>query len=368
MVVPRDPRHHFGGDITRILSFIEIFSSLDYSITVVCEESQRETNYTSIDKVEFIVVRRRWSRIFRVFKSLVSKLPLQVAYYSSSRIQNYLDVSSRNFDFTYVYTVRLANFRFKNNVLLDYVDCISDHYKRKYPRWHLLYWEGVVMAAYEKRVYNLFNHFIITSDEDKNKLTIGDTSKVSVIGNAIRFKELGDAARVSNDKLVVCFIGKVTYAPNKEALRILFDAIKNVPKSLQVDLHIIGASLSKEYTLYNSRVIYPGFVADIHDYLQGCDIVIAPIFSGGGIQNKVIDGILSGKVVLASGFAFEGLGLKDYENLIIECVEDIPKKLVEVHNSYEKYVKVSRALRNDILGRMSLDVLSEKILNVVENV
>lgn len=368
MLVPRDPRHHFGGDVTRILSYIEIFTHLDFSVTVVCEESKTEAYYKRLDSVEFIVIRRRLSRIFRVFKSLVSKLPLQVAYYSSNRVQNYLDNSIGNFDLTYVYTVRLANFRFSNKVLMDYVDCISEHYKRKYAKWHFLYWEGVALSTYEEKVYDRFDHFLITSVEDKNKLTFNDTSKVSVIGNAIRFTELGVPMRVSDNKLVVCFIGKVTYAPNKEALRILFNAIKDVPQNLQIDLHIIGASSAREFTLDNSRIVYPGFVSDIHNYLQGCDVVVAPIFSGGGIQNKVIDGILSGKVVLASSFAFEGLGLQDFGKLIIDSADDIPTKLVEVHNSYEEYAKVSRALRNEILGRMSLDVLSEKILNVTENV
>ena len=368
MLVPRDPRYHFGGDITRILSYIEIFNSLNYSVTVVCEESKVKSCYNQLEDVDMVVVKRRFNRVYRVFRSLKSGLPLQVSYYTSPGIQKYLDSTNGKFDLTYVYTVRLSNYRFNDKVLLDYVDCISQHYKRKYSKWHLLYWEGVLLANYEQAVYSRFDKFLITSIEDKNKLSMSDLSKISVVGNAIRVSELGEPRRVSQDKLVVCFIGKVTYAPNKEALDTLFRAIKNVPEELRIELHIIGASRAREYTLFNSRIVYPGFVPDIQDYLQYCDVVIAPIFSGGGIQNKVIDGLLSGKVVIASSFAFEGLGLHGYGQLIIECAGDIPGKLVEVDEAFEKYLELSRSLRNEILSRMSLDVIADKVRNIVENV
>jgi hypothetical protein len=62
-----------------------------------------------------------------------------------------------------------------------------------------------------------------------------------------------------------------------------------------------------------------GFVADLAPEYDRAQLVIAPVFNGGGTQIKVIDALAHGRPLVTSEFAFSGfaLDLRETEHLLV---------------------------------------------------
>lgn len=127
---------------------------------------------------------------------------------------------------------------------------------------------------------------------------------------------------VSTGKKSIAFHGDFNYPPNYEAALCLVNVI--FPNILMEHnnciLNLIGNG-SKEFSqevppnkLHN--VIAHGFVQDLQQVLETNDLLLVPIFSGAGVQNKIIDGIQLGIPVVASEYTVNALP-KNIQKLVI---------------------------------------------------
>ena len=59
--------------------------------------------------------------------------------------------------------------------------------------------------------------------------------------------------------------------------------------------------------LASDNVIVTGFVDDVWDYLKKAMVVVTPMRSGAGLQNKILEALAVGACVVTSDIGFEGL-------------------------------------------------------------
>jgi hypothetical protein len=57
----------------------------------------------------------------------------------------------------------------------------------------------------------------------------------------------------------------------------------------------------------NHQLHYLGFVEDIETYIDGSDVMINPILSGGGVKTKAIDTLGRGQTVISTNTGAEGI-------------------------------------------------------------
>ena len=146
----------------------------------------------------------------------------------------------------------------------------------------------------------------------------------------------------------ILFVGAY-YQPNLDGLRWYVD---NVFKWINQDykLVVIGRGLEKiafEYENINNIYIIGG-VKELAPYYNNADIVIAPIFSGGGMKQKTAEAFAYGRTFIGTKESLQGyedeIGLQDSgKTIVFSC--DTAKEQIEAltqikeENSYE-YHKV----------------------------
>ena len=111
------------------------------------------------------------------------------------------------------------------------------------------------------------------------------------------------------DGLSVVFMGKMNYQPNVDAA---LWYLKNVHPKIadRIPFVIVGAYPTEEVRKAAAslkNVTVTGFVEDPYLYVSAAMAAVAPMQSGGGIQNKVLESMALGKVNLVSPLAAAAL-------------------------------------------------------------
>lgn len=109
----------------------------------------------------------------------------------------------------------------------------------------------------------------------------------------------------------IVFSGSMLYQPNIQAVLWFYDncwkAIKE--KVPTASFYIVGRDPAREIlALHNGIDIFvTGTVDDVSSYIRSAEVCINPVFSAGGMQNKLIEYFASSKAVVATSIANEGI-------------------------------------------------------------
>lgn len=191
------------------------------------------------------------------------------------------------------------------------------------PWWRLLYF-------YEKFVYKQSNLVIFVSDIDQQKaikqfglglnqtlLTpygIPQSELPTKIENARQM--LLDRHHLPAEHKLLLFFATLSYKPNYDAVAYIKDEIYPRLKQEmgeQFSILICGKNLPEDLVQGINEVKnihYLGFVADIETYIDGVDVMINPILSGGGVKTKAIDTLGRGQTVISTVTGAEGIDPK----------------------------------------------------------
>ena len=145
----------------------------------------------------------------------------------------------------------------------------------------------------------------------------------------------GEKQNPSRSKRVL-FVGLMNYSPNEEAMD--FYVRKVWPKVIQAvpgaELRIVGGGLAPHLKLEWERlpgVCVAGYVEALAPEYENCALAVAPIFSGGGTNIKVIEAMSHARPCLLSVSAAEGFGtlLRDEETaLLASTADEFAKKTI----------------------------------------
>ena len=124
---------------------------------------------------------------------------------------------------------------------------------------------------------------------------------------------------------MLLFAGYYRHPPNLDAA--LWLATRLFPKVLrrhsEAVLYLVGHDPPPELQrLAGDHVVVTGAVPDVTPYLDRAAVVVAPIRTGGGVRVKVLEALASGKAVVATPLAAEGIDAVPDRELMIAESED----------------------------------------------
>lgn len=305
---------------------------------------------------------------------LYNSLPIQVNYYYSKKVQNYIDSIINDYDVVYCNNLRTAEYFVRHTSvsrIIDFVDAISMNYEKARKHANLLM-KAVYNIDYHRcKVYESillqeFDSAAVISDIDKNYILRNSKTEkdIQVVGNMADISECVQEAEGHN----LAFIGKMSYAPNRLAVS---NFVKNIlplirNKIPDVTFYIVGASPGKDVLkLHDGKnVIVTGFVENINEYFNLASIIVAPMLSGAGIQNKIIQAMGSGKCVVTTPIGAEGLVIKD-EIAIEKNNNDMVKKIIFLLNHKDVRCAMGQDARKYVQQNLSFDAISQQFYKLV---
>ena len=111
---------------------------------------------------------------------------------------------------------------------------------------------------------------------------------------------------------MVLFFGQLSYAPNREAVRIIRKEIAPRLARAGANVAIVIAGKNAEGLTdagaHNGvPVRFAGAVPSIAPYINAADVVIVPVTAGGGTRLKVLESIACGTPVVSTTLGAEGI-------------------------------------------------------------
>ncbi|GAB1620098.1 glycosyltransferase family 4 protein [Agarivorans albus] len=343
VLTPRFPYPVIGGDRLRIYQQCrELSKKYELTLLSLCEEASEMELSLPQDGV-FSSVHRIYLPKYRSYLNcclaLPTKMPLQVAYYKSSKFKKMILSLVPQHDIVFSHLIRVGDY--VKNIdapkVLEMTDSISLNYERvsRVSRFggfkNIIYsLEKNRLKQYEKNVVNSFDFSILVSDVDKDYLFPSNEelrSRVLVCSNGVDTDSLHNIYKKATN--TVAFIGNLTSVQNYDAAK--WFAVSVMPLLLargDFKFRVIGRiSEEKKFELecYPGVEVFGG-VDSIPEAAQNCIAGVCPVRLGAGVQNKILEYMSLGLPTISSSVGLEGISAEVGKDIL---VADGPKDYVE---------------------------------------
>lgn len=367
LILPRKLFPLVSGYSLKNYYLIQILSR-QYNVNVVLisngklenEELEFYQKYTESYKVYPI---SKAERIQGVIFALFRGLPIQVGLYQSCRLFKWLKKEENGHtDILISELVRTMPYveAFGDHVekVFDMVDSIGLNYSRSMDRassfiWKLYYRiESKRLLRYEEHCVKKADvTFLFNQEEREYWKRYGN---VQWLPHGVKEELLTyEGLAVDEENPFVAFIGKMNYRPNVDAVVWYAENIHCKLKQ-KIRFVIVGAYPTAEVLKLQEKyenITVTGFVENPYEILSQAIAMVAPMQTGGGIQNKVLEAMAIGKVNLLSEKAAKPItgakdgvhflcsdSLDDYETYLQLLLDD-PEKRQEIGRCAQAFIR-----------------------------
>lgn len=296
-------------------------------------------------------------RILSIFKALWSDVPFQVAMFEDPHAARYIRhiITEIQPNHIFCQLARIAPYvmDLPYAKTLDYMDAFGIGMLRRASVTGmfsgLLYkLEAKRMLRFEQRIFDRFDYHTVISEQDKAELQPRNKKPIHIIPNGIDERFF---LRNSGEKdFDLLFVGNMGYLPNVEAAEFIAKSILPLcPPSVR--LMIAGARPHKRVRrLQSQRVTITGWMDDIADAYARAKIFVAPIWSGTGQQNKILEAMAMGLPCITTTAVNNAINAAPEKEIfiaeapkqfadLIQYLLDNPQKAAAIGNAGKSFVK-----------------------------
>lgn len=195
-------------------------------------------------------------------------------------------------------------------------------------------------------------------------------TKIVVFSNYVDYPEESKVSQ-HEDNNTIMFLGKMDYEPNMTAVSYFVNKIFPTLKQKYKDLRfqIVGANPTKEVLELGNipGVEVTGFVESTEPYFQNATIVIAPMLTGAGVQNKIIQAMSYGCCVATTTIGSEGISLRSEEIGIFNGEKEWIDGLSELLEDKDRRVWMGKEARKTIIDTLSRERVYEQFEKLFYN-
>lgn len=330
-------------------------------------------------------------QIFKAYKNKLGKLSnLIQGYYPlmNSKIESIIIKSliKSNIDMVYIDSAIIGKIskKIKNSNLnikiITFFHDINIHLMKNYQKQNnmnikdkIKYIRKIpflkISVLNEKKALNYSDRVVVLNERDyktlKNNYSINNNVDIIPISLEDRFNT-DKCINAKENKLNILFVGIAKHMPNVSGLKWFID---NVLEYIECELTIIGRSmetLKNELHTNNQnidcKINLIGTVDCIDDYYYNSDLVVVPIFEGGGMKVKTAEALMFGKVIVGTSEGFEGYNIKDGDCYICNSKEEFIRCINNIKIN-KNFARVSERNRAIFINNYSNDMTKEKFSN-----
>lgn len=329
----RKPFPATDGYRLRVLNYCKLLKKLGYSVDIIYfeKEAEKDLKDEGVFNNTYGIQLKKITVAKNLFKSIILGQSLQENIYISKEFEAKVEelVSKNNYEFVISSYIRM--YKYLNKVkgpkkIIDFTDSISMHYSEALSKikgiWRYIYgYELKKVQKYERKVLQDCDKAMITSPKDKEHIgkDTSDIDKITVLPQWVNSKVLEYRDLDEKDENLLVFLGKMDYLPNVDAACYFCNEVMNKIKN-PIRVKIIGGNPTKkivELAKKYPNVEVTGFLDDPFKVIKEAKLMVSPIRIGGGIQNKILEGMALGKtVVTIEGREKPIIGTKNWENIV----------------------------------------------------
>ena len=302
--------------------------------------------------------------------------PLTLAFYKNNQLQDWVNtlIKTKSIHKILIFSAAMAQFTRHHTSLhrvIDLVDIDSDKWRqyaetKAWPQSWIYQRESKLLLDYEKQITHEFDSTCFVSEKEANtfqQLAPEDARKVTYFNNGVdtdSFSPHNEYVNPYPDQTeAIVFTGAMDYWANIDAVvwfaREIFPQI--FASRPNAHFYIVGNRPNPQVRALASlsNVTITGFVEETKPYLAYAAVVVAPLRIARGIQNKVLEAMSMGKVVITSPQALEGINATPEKELYVEDNEKAFAQRVKAVLQSCDTATIGQAARSRILSDYSWD-------------
>lgn len=259
------------------------------------EHQQELEPYTKSIRIFYL---SKFTAIINFVSFFLRNLPMQNGLFYNANIKKTMQQEWQIVqpDIVFVQLQRIAayvdNVSYKK--VLDFQDAFSLNYERsalqtKWPKSLFYRMEQKRVAVIEQALLRQFDATTIISKRDRDAIS---NKGIRIVPNGVDMQYF--VKKHVQPEYDLVFVGNLGYLPNELAVRWIVEQL--IPalevKQITVKILIAGASPTAYIKEINNPLITVSpWLPDIRDAYANGKVFIAPLFSGAGLQNKVLEAL-----------------------------------------------------------------------------
>ncbi|MEO6882965.1 MAG: glycosyltransferase family 4 protein [Bacteroidia bacterium] len=284
-------------DVKTIPAFLNLFSSKSYNVTRFYSKELEEKLSEVLQKNTFDII-----QLESIF---------MCPYLETIRKNSKAKIILRAHNVEHIIWERLAENE-KNSFKKIYLQLLSKRLKK-----------------YEMEQFNRVDGITtVTLDDLEIIKKSGCKKSIQHIPFAIDIEHLKPKPEVA-EPFSLFHLGAMDWMPNQEGIRWFIDHVwgKLHEKNPTLKFYIAGRNMPDWLLkLAKKNIFVAGEIEDSISFIQSKSVMIVPLFSGGGIRVKIIEGLALGKAIIATSIAAEGISYENKKNIFIA---NLPKEFIE---------------------------------------
>lgn len=380
-LTPRLPYPPIGGDRLKNYWMLNILSKyFNVHLVSITDKYVPKDFYDWINNLGIsykIFKKNKINFYINALKFITNSLPIQVNYFFYKDIKSYVDSIYNEFDLLISTLIRTSEYIIDKNKpkILDMADSIALNYIRSKKmvqsfKWKLIYTiEFRRLINYEIRCVERFDKILLFNKEEVDYFQ--NPNKVVWIPHGVNEQLLKYQNVNAEYKNSIVFFGKMDYQPNIDAvLWFTENVMPYIDK--RITFTIVGAYPTKEIKNLQKKyknIKVTGYVEDPYQIIQSSLCVVAPMQTGAGIQNKVLESMALGTINIVSSLAAKPIGaIHERDFLIIDNPREIANRINDIFMYPERYHYLKINSREFIKNNFTWDIYEKKLLQIIEEV
>lgn len=265
--------------------------------------------------------------------------------------------------------------------VMDYQDALSMNTERRMDQtrglWHyILHFEFKMLRSTEYNAFKIFDALTIISEPDSDAIPRPKNGEIHIIPNGVDF-DFFDRTKIPSPagaapKWDIVFCGNMGYEPNVHAAQYLVKEVmplvwKEVPGATVL---LAGANPKHGVSnLASDKVSVSGYVADIRECYAASSIFVAPMLTGSGLQNKLLEAMAMQLPCVTTSIANDSLGARDGSEVLIgDNAEAFAAHIVSLLRDADKRASLAQSGRQYALDHFSWETSCQQLEAVLKSV
>lgn len=371
MIVSRFPYPLEKGDKLRAFQHLSYLKQAGHEVHLIAladeavsEKSKAKIHSlcTAVQIIKLSLLSRLINLVFSFFRGL----PLQVGYFYSKSIHKLVDKTIREIQPDLIYCQLIRTALYKKNFenipgIIDYMDAFSigtaqrlknapyflkPIFKRELDR----------VKSIEMGSFQWFKSHLIISDQDRQNMSVPDVAALRVIPNGVDtdFFQPSDVPKTTD----ITFVGNMNYPPNIDASIFLVREIMPIvwKSKPNATVQLAGANPhTSVVALASERVTVTGWVNDIRDCYHISRIFVAPMRTGTGLQNKLLEAMAVKLPCITTTISFTPLHAEAPKDILVgNTKEEIAGHILFLLQNPDKANLIARSGFDFVTGTYSI--------------
>ncbi len=317
--------------------------------------------------------------VANLVNSFFRNIPFQVGYFFNEKTAEQIETILRAEQPQHLYCqlIRMAMYAQSSKIpaTLDYMDNFSINTTRRAEQAsfftkYLWKREAKMTAEFEKQAFSWFRRSTIISEQDRELLPFSQKQQVLIVPNGVdtSFFVPDIEAKKKHD---LAFVGNMGYQPNIEAAKFLAEQIMPLVwvKQPKTTLLIAGARPTQEVQrLENEGITVTGWLDDIREAYHSSRVMVAPLFTGSGQQNKILESMATGVPCITTTLVNNAIGATPQTEILI--ADDAASFAEQILGALEKpnlQKEIAKNALNFVQKNYSWQYYGEKLAEIMKN-